>query len=122
MVCKVVDANFVLEAELLCYHTDTVHSPGMPLVDIAEEEIQETVQQNAQAAIGGQAEIRASSGSWRTAELAWWMFASWREVVGYGHCIGLVEAQMEVVQTTADFVVHSALTPPCLYGAHSVDQ
>lgn len=122
MVCKVVDADFVLEAELLCYHTDIVHSPGMPLVDIAEEEIQETVQQNAQAAIGGQAEIRASSGSWRTAELAWWMFASWREVAGYGHCIGLVEAQMEVVQTTADFVVHSALTPPCLYGAHSVDQ
>jgi hypothetical protein len=92
------------------------------LADIAVEEIQEMVQRNVLEAIGEREGSQASSGSWHTAERAWWMFASWLEVVGYGHCIDLVEEQREVVQTMADFAVHWALILSCLYAARLVVQ
>jgi hypothetical protein len=65
-------------------------------------------------------EIQANSGSLRIAELAWLKFASWLEVVGYDHCIGLVEEQTEAVRRTADFVVHWVRMLLCLYAV--VDQ
>jgi hypothetical protein len=92
------------------------------LADIAVEGIQAMAQQNVQEAIGEQEGSQANLGSWRIAGLAWWMSASWLEVVEYDHCIGLVEEQREAVQMTADFVVHSVLIPSYSYVAHLADR
>jgi hypothetical protein len=116
----VVDVCFVPAPALLYCHTGTAHNPEKPLAGTAVEGTQETAWQNVREVTGELEEIQASSGSLRIAELAWSKFASWLEVVGYDHCIGLVEEQTEVVRMTADFVVHSVRMLSYLYAV--VDQ
>jgi hypothetical protein len=92
-----------------------VESLEKPLVDTAVKESQETVKQNEREVTEGPGESPESQGSWRTAALAWSMFASWLEVVVYVRCIDSVGEQTEVARTMADSAVRLASIPMCVH-------
>jgi hypothetical protein len=99
-----------------------VESLEKPSVDTVVEGTREKVMQSEREVTEEQVESQGSQGSWRTAAPAWSMCASWLEEVAYVRCTDSVEEQTEVVRTTVDSVVRSALILMCGFVARLVVQ